>query len=193
MRLQQKRGQPFGFRGGDAPPELRDAIEPPALVGSRRSGGELLDEAFGQHALDGSVQRPGTHLHAARRPVGHLLHDGVPMPLAFTEGDEDVQERGRQRQQRLDFRVDVSCHIELRYNDIGYNTDRYNDASACGNRPDTAARGPVVMRERTRWDLVIGRHRARRLALRLFHAWRQLIIVPTVSCLRRICGQVNGR
>ena len=65
---------------------------------------EFDNQALVEHPLDRSVQGPGAELHRAVGPRGDVLHDGVAMPILVGEGDQDLKDRGRQRQGRGDSR-----------------------------------------------------------------------------------------
>ena len=74
------------------------------LVGAGRIGAlaQLLDQALLQHPPHGAVERAGAEAHLAVGALADVLHDRVAVPLLVGEGDQDVEDRGGQRQEGID-------------------------------------------------------------------------------------------
>ena len=86
--------------------ERRDpVVAPPLVVLFRRGTLAGLDEqSLLEHALDRSVERAGAQLQLSAGARRDVLDDGVAVPVLVGQGQQDVERRGRQRQQRVDLR-----------------------------------------------------------------------------------------
>ena len=96
-----------------AAPNGGDAVIAAALVVQFRRGALLgFDEqSLFEHALDGAVQRAGAQLELAVRARGHILNDGVAVPVLLGHGQQNVESRGRKRQERIRLRECLACFI----------------------------------------------------------------------------------
>ena len=60
---------------------------------------QFLDQLGGEQALDHRIESAGTEADAPARPLGDVLEDGVAVPIAIGERDEDIERVPRQRQE----------------------------------------------------------------------------------------------
>jgi hypothetical protein len=88
-----------------SPPPARRGRAPspgntPALVVQIRNRPlvRLLDQAGAEHPLDGAVQRARSHRRGSAGDAFDLLHDAVAVPILIGERQQDVGDRGGQRQ-----------------------------------------------------------------------------------------------
>ena len=79
--------------------EGRDPVIPAAFVVQFRSGTilSLDDQALFEHPLNRAVKRPGAQLQFAVRARGHVLDDGVAMPVVDGHGERNVESCRRER------------------------------------------------------------------------------------------------
>lgn len=78
----------------------RHPIVPATLVVVFRAPAmrRVFDESGGEHALDRAVERPWSRTDFAAGRFLDLLGNGVPMPLAVSEREEDVEDDRRERE-----------------------------------------------------------------------------------------------
>jgi hypothetical protein len=89
--------EPLDLELEDAATERREAVVAPALVvvaGALRR--HFRDQPGARHPLDGTVQRAGTHADCAGGRFLNLTGDGVAVPLAAGEREQDVEDGGRE-------------------------------------------------------------------------------------------------
>ena len=103
--------QPVNFSRSHAPPEAREAIVTPALigVGGLRASGELFDQPLLEHPADGTVERAGTELHLFVRASRDVLHDGVAVTVTVSQRHQNVEDGGG----KGDEGGGVGMHIDL--------------------------------------------------------------------------------
>ena len=59
----------------------------------------LLDQPVDQHSLNRAVQRARPEMQLTTRKLVHLQHDPVAVALAATQGQQNVKDRRRERQE----------------------------------------------------------------------------------------------
>src|SRR5205814_1402101 len=84
--------------------ERRQAIVPPPLVveRARRTPVRFDDEPLLEHAMDGPVQGAGAKFELTIGARFDVLDDGIAMPVAIGEGEEDMKRDRGERQQGVD-------------------------------------------------------------------------------------------
>jgi len=109
----------LGFRSHGLTPHGSNAIIPPALIIQFRiwSLVGLLNQTRSEHTVQAAVERAWTETEGTIRVVTHVAHDGVTMPFAIRERQQDVKHRWRQRQHRIGART--SSHQYIRDGYIG--------------------------------------------------------------------------
>src|SRR5262245_48617461 len=97
--------QPARFRFRDRRAQRRDPVIPPPLVVFFRSWpfARFDEQSLLEHALNRPIERAGAELQLAFSPYGHILDDGVAVPVFFSHRQQDVEGRWRKRQQFIDF------------------------------------------------------------------------------------------
>jgi hypothetical protein len=75
-------------------------VPPPLIVQVRvRTLVDFLDESRGEHPLDRSVERAWSHPQPTAGQPLDLLHDCVAVPVAISQGEQDVSDSRRQRKE----------------------------------------------------------------------------------------------
>ena len=80
----------------------------------------FLDHPRSQKPFDSAVECAWAHLDLAACGFGHVLHDGITVPIFTCQSEEDMEDRRRQWQQI--FRVkQLRVHrVSIRYRCICY-------------------------------------------------------------------------
>jgi hypothetical protein len=101
----------LSFRSHGLKPYGRNAVIPSALIIQFRIWPlvGLLNQTRSEHTVQAAVERAWTETEGTIRVVTHVAHDGVTMPFAIRERQQDVKHRWRQRQHRIGARN--SSHI----------------------------------------------------------------------------------
>src|SRR5690606_19066496 len=101
LRLPHQPLEPLRFRHHDLPPEARQPVVATTLIPSirRRALLQLLHHALLEEPLDRAVQRPRPQPHLPSRPLFDVPHDRVAVALSIHQREQDVEHRGRERQQ----------------------------------------------------------------------------------------------
>src|ERR1700677_2236567 len=90
-------GQPLGFRAQHGLAERREAV----IYAARVLGVAPRDQARLDHAVERAIQRSRTHFYSICRIRLDLLHDVVAVALLTEQGEQDVEDGGRQREWRF--------------------------------------------------------------------------------------------
>ena len=93
----------MSFRSHGLKPDGRNAVIPSALIIQFRirSLVGLLNQTRSEHMVQAAAERAWTETEATIRVVAHVAHDGVTMPFAVRERQQDVKHSWRQRGHRI--------------------------------------------------------------------------------------------
>ena len=137
--LAGKLAQPLGLRRQRPAAQVGEAIVSPPGIVQFRSGTliQFQNQAILQQAADGSVKCSRTQVQRAAAALGCFLHDGVTVPIAFGQHQQDVEDRGSKRREigcRRSARPGVNAFfhecILARYNDSRYSAPQKKDCQA---------------------------------------------------------------
>src|SRR5262245_3032397 len=140
----QERGEPSRLGLGNAAAEGRESVVSATLVVlfGRRALARLFDQPLLEHPLDRAVESPRAHPQAAGRALGHVLHHGVAVGVAGGEGDEDVEDGGRKREEVV--KLHSPYYIRSRYIVLRHSWGQADQVTAAAGG---AAISPVAERK----------------------------------------------